>query len=448
MFRSTDFRKNRVSLASVSAQKLAETHKLIVNGHLLVGTKKHQIRERQNGFWGEIGKDEIHWWVAKKEIDIQELKEDTEKTHKAAKVLKDDSAKLKSIYEASSYSELIDALDKFVVDHEEGITVLYDYVKKLHRKDALAPSILFTYRVWGTTRQLERVSIDERGHTISCEDPQECLETASGTVIHSRPSAERVEEELKNQLDLGTSEFKEFIESYKGAHRWLVLTSQKILDQLADYFDNIQQSLRNILIEIGLYEDVENLLNDVDFWSEVILSTLKHPIETQLWDFKETLEMWHCPKENKTREVTDFCENVAMFANSKGGVILIGITNEQPRRVIDVKKPEDKIKELSEVIGKYCKYPRQFTTILPVPMSGQNGTDLCIVVAVAQTKDVVSVVDSQGKYSYPLRNQTGISRVSQKSIELSKTEVLKDNYNFISELYKIAYHGFISFSYE
>jgi predicted HTH transcriptional regulator len=197
-----------------------------------------------------------------------------------------------------------------------------------------------------------------------------------------------------------------------------------------------------------LYENVENLLNDVGFWSKVILSTLKHPIEAQLWDFKETLAMWHTSGEEKARQVADFCENVAMFANSKGGVILIGVTDERPRRVIDVKNPEERIKHLSEVISKFCIYPKQFTTIHQVPMQGQSGTVLCLVVAIAQTKGVVSVVDNRGRYSYPRRSQTGILRVDQKSIELSKTEVLKDNYNFISELYKISYHGFISFSYE
>lgn len=448
MFSTTDFTKNRVNLASVSAKKLAEVHKFIVNGYLLVGIKKDQIREKNQEFWGEIGKDEIHWWVSKKEMDVQKLKESTEKVYRSAKVLKDDSRKLKSVFVVASYSKLIDTLNRFVADHEEGITALYDYVEKLRREDALATSILFTYRVWGTTRQLERTVLDKSGHPAFCEDLQECLETALGTVIRSRPTADRVWEDLKNQLGLDDSEFEKFIRSSKGAYRWLVLTSQRVLDQLADYFDNILQSLRNILIEIGLYENVENLLNDTSFWSKVILSTLSHPIEAQLWDFKETLAMWHCPREEKPKQVTDFCENVAMFANSKGGAIVIGITDKQPRRIIGVKNPEERIKDLSDAISKYCIYPKQFTTIQQIPMQGENGTALCIVVAIAQTKGVVSVLDNRGKYSYPIRSQTGISRVDQKSIELSKTEVLKDNYNFISELYKISNHGFISYSYE
>jgi hypothetical protein len=448
VFSTTDIRKNRANLASVASRKLAEVHRLIVNGYLLVGTKRNQTREKDRGFWGEIGKDEIHWWVSKKEMDVQELKESTEKTYWSAKVLKDDSRKLKSVFVVSSYSELIDILNRFVADHEEGITALYDYVEKLRRKDVLAPSILFTYRVWGTTRQLERTVLDKSGHTAFCEDLQECLETALGTIILSKPTADWVWGDLKNQLGLDDSEFEKFIRSSKGAHRWLLLTSQRVLDQLADYLDNILQSLRNILIEIELYENVENLLNDTSFWSKVILSTLNHTIEAQLWDFKETLAMWHCHREEKPKQVTDFCENVAMFANSKGGAIVIGITDKQPRRIIGVKNPEERIKDLSDTIRKYCSYPKQFTTIQQVPMQGQNGTALCIVVAIAQTKGVVKVVDDQGRYTYPLRSQTGISRVDDKSIELSKTEVLKDNYNFISELYKISNRGFISYSYE
>jgi hypothetical protein len=253
---------------------------------------------------------------------------------------------------------------------------------------------------------------------------------------------------MKDEMDVDTHEFKRFIRSREGADRWLTRTTQRVLDQFADYFDMILQSLRNILIEIELYEQVENLLDNVSFWSKVIRSTIKHPIETELWDFKETLQMWHTSGEEKERQVTDFCETVATFANSKGGVILIGVTDKQPRKIVGVKNPEERIKYLAEVIRKFCIYPRQFTTLHLVSMRSQSGTALCIVVAVAQTKRAVPVVDSRGKYSYPVRSQTGITRVDRESIELSKKEVLKDNYNFISELYKISYHGWISFSYE
>lgn len=445
---SINFKTKRVNLASVAAQKLAKVHKLIVNGYLLVGTMEHQNRERTGKFWGEVGKDEIHWWIFKKEMNVKQLKERTENTLSCAKILKDDSKRLNLTFAPKSYRNLIEVLDKFVDDHEEEITQLCDYVEKLYEENVLAPSILFTYRVWGTTRQLERTSISKSGDPVLCEDLKECLETALGTVIRSKPTAYRVLQDLKNELNLDDFEFKEFIQCSEGVDRWLQIATRKVFEEFTDYFDNIHQSLRNILLEIEMSESIETLINDLGFWSEVILSTLKNPIETQLWDFKQTLEMWHCRGEEKMKSIVHICEEVASFANAKGGVILIGVTDEPPRRVIGVTDVEDKIKYLSDAIRKYCVYPKSFTIIQQVPFRGQNGIIICIVIAIAQTKGVVSVTDNNGMFTFPIRSQTGIARLDQRSIELSKEDVLKDNYNFISELYKITFHGFISFSYE
>jgi len=63
-------------------------------------------------------------------------------------------------------------------------------------------------------------------------------------------------------------------------------------------------------------------------------------IETQLWDFKETLEMWHAKHKEKEEAEVKFGEQIAAFANTNGGVLIIGITDKPPRKVIGVQDLE------------------------------------------------------------------------------------------------------------
>ena len=90
----------------------------------------------------------------------------------------------------------------------------------------------------------------------------------------------------------------------------------------------------------------------------------------------------------------------------------------------------------------------EFVKMIVVPIKDKyHVTKSCLVVAIAQTVDVVVVLDSYKKYSYPVRCHTGLSREDAKVILLSKSDVRRDNYNFVAELQKLAFGGFMSFSY-
>ena len=71
-----------------------------------------------------------------------------------------------------SYPELL----AFLFDNSLSVTrpeieVLHEYVRWLAERDILAPHILFTYRVWGSTRRGDRW-IDVREISIEEEEPQ------------------------------------------------------------------------------------------------------------------------------------------------------------------------------------------------------------------------------------------------------------------------------------
>ena len=62
----------------------------------------------------------------------------------------------------------------------------------------------------------------------------------------------------------------------------------------------------------------------IAFWREFIPKAAKAKIaEPQLWDFKETLAIWHVKgsEERQKAKVTFAGEDVASFANASGGVL-------------------------------------------------------------------------------------------------------------------------------
>ena len=90
-----------------------------------------------------------------KEQDVEELLQRTERTLIAIQTLKEKSDKLTNKY-PKTYEELISILAGFLDFYKDEIQILYDYVLWLAEKDKCAPSILYSYRVWGTTRRSQR----------------------------------------------------------------------------------------------------------------------------------------------------------------------------------------------------------------------------------------------------------------------------------------------------
>ena len=65
----------------------------------------------------------------------------------------------------------------------------------------------------------------------------------------------------------------------------------------------------------------------------------------------------------------------------------------------------------------------------------------CLVIVIAQTKGVISVKDNIGKFSCPIRLETGLSRRDYDELAKSKTHVLHDNYDFMLNLKTFLHDG-------
>lgn len=163
------------------------------------------------------------------------------------------------------YLSLIDEIKTSTDDHEKEIHDLYDYVLWLHKKDVLAPRVLFTYRVWGTTRRSDR-KIRIAANTIDEDHPtvEKCVETACGLRISDTYTVGMI------YLDVLDEIAESIDDEYQGLiwvpkQRVLNRTLPAVLDELATYFEFLRQSLRNIILEIEKYNDQMKLLSRESF---------------------------------------------------------------------------------------------------------------------------------------------------------------------------------------
>ena len=389
-------------------------------------------------FGEEVGTDEINWWVHKQETEVEELRKKTEAVLSSAQKLKADSLALKNKSAPKSYSDLIGEIHDFAEEHRKEIHDLHNYVSWLHEKNVLAPRILFTYRVWGSTRLSERViriaanTIDEDHDTV-----KKCVEVALGLRIDQIYTIGTIYSEMF--YDIAESLDPEYPSPIPVPPKQGVLdrTFHRVLSEFATYFEFLRNSLRNIIVEIEKYNDQMKLLYRESFWKSFIIKAMSNNrIENQLWDFKRTLEMWHLRHKEKEKAQFEFCEQIASFANTKGGVLIIGVTNEPPRRILGIQDLENRIKDVGNVLSRRVNYNTSFTHCQQIPMKDEEGRDKsCLVIAVAQTKDVVSVKDQIGRISCPIRKETGLERSTYEKIMDSKKNIPRDNYRFIMNLY-------------
>jgi len=397
-------------------------------------------------FGKEVGSDEMHWWIFKKEDKIDELQKRTKQALPFVQKLKENSKKLIT-NPPSKYDELVSTLKEFAESHGSEIDVLYEYVAWLHKRNILAPCILYTYRVWGATRRSDRwVGIE--AENLDTEDPsiiERLTAIVFGLARRGRYTLNSVYYEVSHEI------YDSLDPEYSGPvsipmNRVLIQTSYESLGEFATFFEFIRNSLRNILLDIEKCEEQKVLMKSESFWNAFI-EKARHArkAEPQLWDFKKTLNMWHVKKPDvKAEKELDFCEAIASLANAEGGVLIIGISDTSPREILgigeDTVEIERRLKYTRKVIANYIKYDRDIVYFQQVSLKDKSGNErICLVIVIAQAEEVVSVKDKKGKFSYPVRRATGLDRIDRDEIAIKKLHIKNDNYDFIKELYQFTY---------
>lgn len=202
--------------------------------------------------------------------------------------------------------------------------------------------------------------------------------------------------------------------------------------------DNYKVIYDTLEMDIEKYKIQKSLLYNESFWIKFINKAIDKT-EGQLWDFKKILNMWHGTPKIKEKAQVDFCEKVASFANTEGGVIIIGITDQIPREIIGIDDLENRKKSIKTTIQKYTNVNYNFVVLQEVSFDANEKTNIkCLILSIAQTKDAIEVRGLNNTYSYPIRVETGLVKVEKSYIQKMKEECPQNNFDFIINLKEFA----------
>jgi hypothetical protein len=88
----------------------------------------------------------------------------------------------------------------------------------------------------------------------------------------------------------------------------------------------------------------------------------------------------------------------------------------------------------ADVIAEHIDYERKIVSFQQVDIKEENIEKICLVIVVSQACEPVAVVDWLKRYSYPVRRETGISRVELDEISGQKLHLKNDNLDFMHQL--------------
>lgn len=375
-------------------------------------------------FGHEVASDEIFWWVNKKEQDLPTLLKNTKDILKKIDKLKHDADKFKESFSSEEYSSLIDKIKQFIDNHKTEISSLYDYAVWLESKDPLAPSMLLNYRCWGSSMMAERKLSIPDNDDLSEQILKKSTQIAVGVSTNYGYTAN---EAYAHATDFGGKNVS--IETIR------LQISFDVREKFHQFIENLRRSIQNIILEIEKIDRSYELLNSKQFWAKNIRRIMDIPVEDQLWDLKQTLEIWQSAHGNKEQAKFEFCEDIAAFANADGGVLIIGISDEKPRRIYDIESIEDRLKVTKELIQEKITYDEHFTFFIPFTVEDETEKN-CLIIGVAQTKKAVSVLTPDNTFSWPVRIETGKKRSDEETINKRKKKVARDNVDFMLLLEK------------
>src|SRR5574341_290795 len=160
---STEVAYNEM-LSQAALRQLGDAHLRIIRSAHKMNEALFETTNGEHGFrtphltdFGRlVADDEIAWWVRERIAYLDILKARTIEAREALQKLLEDARELQSKDAPANYPALVESACKLCTSNAAQIATLLQYVKWLDECDDLGPSILFTYKVWGSTRLAER----------------------------------------------------------------------------------------------------------------------------------------------------------------------------------------------------------------------------------------------------------------------------------------------------
>ena len=212
---------------------------------------------------------------------------------------------------------------------------------------------------------------------------------------------------------------------------------QSTVNQIPE--DKYEEIYRNLDMDISKYSLQKSLIYNEDFWVKFVRKSMEdNRIETELWDFKGTINFWNItktPELNKSK--IKFCQQVASFANNQGGILVIGISDKVPRNIIglDYDSLEKKVRDLKNLIKRQIDYNENFVNIEQIKLKDNNNSErICLIITIAQTMEGIGVLQDNGSFIYKKRIGTSCETVNPKEIRENKQTVYTDNFDYFSYL--------------
>lgn len=141
-------------------------------------------------FGRQVGGDSPRWWVLTQDPDVTALWNDTKIAYLAAQKLLLQSKRV-ARRNLNNYTGLVDQLAEFLTHNERELRALESYADALAAKNELAPAILFSYSVWGSTRRADR-TLDGQAYDSADARLQVAGELALGLRHRTWPTLYRV----------------------------------------------------------------------------------------------------------------------------------------------------------------------------------------------------------------------------------------------------------------
>lgn len=401
----------------------------------------HDKCEQEEGIWtsstdfsNEVGTDVLKWWIRKRETNLPTLSKKTKELYPFLNSLKEKSRKFAVKNSTKKFQDVVSALVVFCDQNKTEIEKFLEYVKWLFDKDELAPIILDVYPLWSGSRRNDiLLSVSGNFPTEIISELEYASKIPLGIYTNGCYTLEEFAQEKVTECETSPNLITntEIIDEAFETGRYYVLERFRL------YFDLMRTSLASILQEIDQYFIEKLYQYDEKFWRKFIeKSKPDKEVERELWDFKESLSMWKIDRKNHVFDDAkiEFAKNVACYANTSGGILIIGIS-DAPREVKGLIDVEDKLKTIDSVIREKTNYKENLTESIPIKVPDEKGIDReCIVIVIKQSERPVGVKVKGGGYEFMIRNNTECISTDPQSIENSKKGIVHANVEFIQSI--------------